>query len=72
MAAGMGGGVNEFAIHMMALVASRAQSMGEWVQPKTTDGFLLVARWWYWHAKESKSGSAISYAKALYAKSRNV
>ena len=64
--------MSEFARSMQRLVSNRAWKIGQWVNPTTAEGLRLIARWWYWEARTSRSGSALQYAKRLYARSREL
>lgn len=60
-----------FAIDMQRMVSAERWRIGQ-VMPTTALGFRLVARWWYWHSKETKSGDALRYAKNQYALARDM
>ena len=59
--------------NMMRMVADAARARGEWVQPKSAEGYRLRARWYYWHSKECHPTSdALPTAKRMYAMCRDI
>ena len=59
--------------NMMRMAANAGRARDEWVEPKSAEGFRLIARWYYWHAKECPPTSdALPTAKRMYSVCRDM
>lgn len=59
--------------NMVRMVADAGRARGEWVEPRSAEGYRLLARWYYWHAKECHPTSdALATAKSMYAVCRDM
>lgn len=62
-----------YARSMMRMAADAGRALGEWETPRSAEGHRLIARWYYWHAKECHPTSdALATAKRMYAVCRDM